>query len=258
MKIGFFDSGLGGLSILQSVARVMPEYDYVYYGDTDNLPYGEKSEAEIYAFSMKAMRYLFDQGALLTVIACNTASAETLRRLQDGFLPKEYPDRKILGVIIPAVEEVRDAEIKSALLIATKRTIDSRKYDRELQKLRAGIKLESIATPELVPFIEANRFDQAYDRIDQIVREHVVGKHEGLILGCTHYAILKERIRAKYPDLQIFSQDEIIPKKLLWYLEKHPEIASKLQSNRIRAIHLTAKRNDYAKDIESLLSHIKH
>ena len=106
MKIGFFDSGLGGLTILKAVTQALPSYDYEYFGDTAHVPYGNKSEEEIYELTKAGVEHLFEQECALVIIACNTASAETLRKLQDTFLKEEYPDRNILGVIIPMVEEV--------------------------------------------------------------------------------------------------------------------------------------------------------
>ena len=127
MTIGLFDSGLGGLTILRAVVKQLPQYDYVYYGDTANLPYGDKSEAEIYDLSVAAMDYLFGEGCALIIVACNTASAETLRKLQDEYLPKHYPERRILGVIIPTVETLIADGVEAALLLATKRTVESQK-----------------------------------------------------------------------------------------------------------------------------------
>src|SRR3989338_6111066 len=135
MKIGFFDSCLGGLITLKAVAKALPQYDYEFYGDTANLPYGGKSEEEIFELTKAGIMHLFKRDCLLVIVACNTASAETLRRLQDGFLKSEYPDHRVLGVIIPTVEELVSGDIKHALLVATKRTVDSGKYERELAKL---------------------------------------------------------------------------------------------------------------------------
>jgi glutamate racemase len=106
MKIGFFDSGLGGLTILKAVVKELPQYDYVYYGDTLHLPYGDKTEEEIFTLTKTGIEYLFEKGCVLVIVACNTASAETLRKLQDSWLLETYPDRKVLGVIVPTLERV--------------------------------------------------------------------------------------------------------------------------------------------------------
>ncbi len=257
MKIGFFDSGLGGLVILRSVTRALPAYDYLYYGDTVHLPYGDKSEAEIYAFSQAAMEYLFNHDCALVIIACNTASAETLRRLQDEWLPTQYPDRRILGVIIPTIEVLSATGSHQALLIATKRTVESKKYERELC-LRGDTTctLTAIATPALVPMIEAGEIAVAVESAWQTITPHLQIV-DTIILGCTHYAELKtalrERLVAGKWDVRILSQDEIIPQKLQEYLEAHPEMTKKLTIAGTRTIHLTAHRAEYDRIAGQLL-----
>ena len=129
MNIGFFDSGLGGLLILKAVARALPQYDYIYFGDTANLPYGDKTETEVYELTKAAIEELFNRDCLLVIVACNTASAESIRRIQDTYLKEEYHDRRILGVIVPTVEEVIEKGFKRAILLATTRTVESGKYE---------------------------------------------------------------------------------------------------------------------------------
>lgn len=226
MRIGFFDSGLGGLTVLEATRKRMPEYDYLFYGDTANLPYGDKTEEEIYTLTKNAVSYLFDHGALLVVVACNTASAETLRRLQDTLLVGSYADRKLLGVIIPTIEELVERGVEKALLIGTSRTVGSHKYDRELEKISSSLTLTSIATPGLVPAIESNDMGTAHR-----ILEEVIGSLEGevgtIVLGCTHYTVLKDHLRETY-GFEVLSQDEIIPGKLETYLQHHKEIESRL------------------------------
>lgn len=255
MKIGLFDSGLGGLTILRAVARELPEHDYYYYGDTANLPYGDKSEAEIYAFSVAAMEYLFGQGCTLVVIACNTASAETLRKLQDEYLPAHYPERRILGVIVPTVEVLIEGGVGHPLLIATTRTVESGKYERELQKHGSALQLTTRATPDLVPLIEAGKGEEASAKAVAVIDEalQVNPTIDSLVLGCTHYTELKDGLRTHYASrLQIFSQDEIIPEKLREYVARHPELVVGEGAN-IRSIHLTEHRPDYDRVIAQLL-----
>ena len=246
MKIGFFDSGLGGLTILQAVARELPAYDYEYFGDTKHLPYGDKTEIEVYTLTKVGVESLFERGCVLAIIACNTASAETLRKLQDEWLPTAYPDRKILGVIVPTVEEVSESGITNVALIATQRTVSSDKYKIELEnRMKESIKLTQIATPELVPFIELNELTAAtLAAVACIERE--AGESDGVILGCTHYTQIKTQLRSHFgKSKELFSQDEIIPKKLQAYLENHPEIESRLTKTGERSIHLTQHRPDY-------------
>ncbi len=240
MNIGFFDSGLGGLTILKAVAKQLPQYDYYYYGDTAHVPYGDKPEELIYEYSVAAMRHLFLHDCALVVVACNTASAETLRKLQNTFLPNEFPDRKILGVIIPTIETILTEGHTSGLLIGTKRTVESGKYQIELEHRSNGtVTLRGLATPALVPLIEDGQLDEAVEVAAQYIDTN---RREGevVVLGCTHYAILKDRLRERYGDLvHIFSQDEIIPQKLGEYLDRHLEIASLIADTGKRQIHLT-------------------
>lgn len=257
MKIGFFDSGLGGLTILKAVAQALPSYDYEYFGDTANLPYGDKTEDEIFALSVAAMRHLFARDCSLVIIACNTASAETLRKLQDEFLPVEFPDRRILGVIIPTVETVIDSGVAKVALIATKRTVESGKYEREFAKFSPAPQLYPVATPGLVPLIEAGKEVEGIESIAPVLDAFLADGVEGLILGCTHYTVLKERIQ-NYTDhkLTIFSQDDIIPAKLEQYLQAHPEIASCLTEMGRRNIHLSEVKASYDPIITHLLGGI--
>jgi glutamate racemase len=251
MKIGFFDSGLGGLIALKAVAKTLPQYDYEFYGDTANLPYGDKSEAVIFEFTKAGILHLFKRDCLLVVVACNTASAQTLRRLQDGFLKTEYPEHRVLGVIIPTMEEFIDSNISHALLVATTRTVESGKYERELNKLSKEVHLTSVATPLVVPLIEAGQYEEALGSLKATIKQS--GEVEGVILGCTHYSLLKDELRSEFPNLKIISQDEIIPAKLKDYLNRHTEIETKLSRGGTRNIYLTDKSPRYDHVIRELL-----
>jgi glutamate racemase len=251
MKIGFFDSGLGGLIALKAVAKTLPLYDYEFYGDTANLPYGDKTEEEIFELTKAGIVHLFNRDCLLVIVACNTASAETLRRLQDGFLKNEYPEHRVLGVIIPTVEELVEADIKHALLVATKRTVDSRKYEVELEKLTKAPLITACATPRLVPLIESGEHEAALRSLANTIKQR--GEVDALILGCTHYSLLKEELRKEFPTLTILSQDEIIPDKLNNYLSRHPEIENKLSKGSTRNVFLTDNSSRYDHIIRELL-----
>lgn len=245
MKIGLFDSGLGGLTILKAVVERLPQYDYLFYGDTAHLPYGDKTEAEIYALTKVGVKYLFERGAVLVIVACNTASAETVRKLQNEFLPNEYPDRKILGIIVPTIEELSYIQPTRVVLIATKRTVESRKYELELAHKGTGkVELISVATPELVPLIELGELETA--AAAAIEKIEAAGDSAVAVLGCTHYTQIKDRLRSHFKGRRlVISQDEVIPAKLQSYLTAHPEIATKLTHNGERSIHLTQHRPDY-------------
>ncbi len=240
MTIGFFDSGVGGLYVMERVARLMPEYNYVFYGDTKHVPYGDKPEEEIYQLTRNAVWYLFSHhNAKLVIVACNTASAETLRRLQDEFLIERFPDRKILGVIIPTIEALIESGVKKPLLIGTTRTVASGKFDRELEKRGVTDFLESVATPALVQLIEEGKLDEACGALSRTLGSHSEAGGDALVLGCTHYISLTDRLRGLYPRLQIFSQAEIIPDKLRHYLERHNEITKDLGREGKRHIELS-------------------
>lgn len=256
MKIGLFDSGLGGLTILRAVAAALPNYDYVYYGDTANLPYGDKTEEEIYRLSVAAMEYLFKEGCALVVVACNTASAETLRRLQIEYLPTKPEGRKILGVIIPTIETLLELDSGQVLLLATTRTVSSEKYERELERRASAVSLNAVAVPALVPLIESGEIEKAVlvakDTIDAWINS--TPSLGAVVLGCTHYTVLKDALRAHYGKrLRLISQDEIIPNKLSDYLKAHPELDDGELPTGKRLIHLTAQRPDYDQVIAQLL-----
>lgn len=255
MRIGLFDSGLGGLTILRAVAKALPQHDFYYYGDTLHLPYGDRSEEEIYVLSQAAVAYLFAQGCMLVVIACNTASAETLRKLQDEYLPHAYPERRILGVIIPTVETLREVGAKEVLLLATKRTVESKKYEREVATREGGMRLHAAATPELVPLIEVGKVDEAVEAAGAVIRiarsEHP--SIDTVVLGCTHYTVLAADLRGLFGnEMRFIAQDEVIPAKLAEYICNHPELGGE-QGEGKRVIYLTEHRPDYDRIIAQLL-----
>jgi glutamate racemase len=246
MKIGIFDSGLGGLIIAKAIKKHLSHYDYVYYGDTLNLPYGEKSKTQIYQFTKRGVEFLFKQNCSLVILACNTASALALRKIQQEFLPKNYPDRRVLGVVIPTLEKAdKNLKNKSIGVIATKATVDSKIYSKELTKIDSKTKIYEIATPELVTDIENDRVDKATKNLVGYL--NILTKHKicAIILGCTHYPILKQKIRQNIgKNVKIISQDEIIPKKLTNYLKRHKEIAEKLSKNG-KSEFFVSKQNEH-------------
>lgn len=230
MKIGLFDSGLGGLIVTHSVVAALPQYDYVYLGDTARVPYGNRSQATIYEFTKHAVEYLFEQNCQLVIVACNTASAEALRKIQQEFLPAHYPDRRVLGVLIPAAEEaVTQTQNGKIGVIATKSTVDSRAYIREIHKLSPHAIITQQSTPLLVPLIENNALQYADPMLNDYLAPLLSANIDTLILGCTHYPVLKHRIQQKVgTGVNIIAQDDVIPAKLTNYLQRHPEVESTL------------------------------
>lgn len=221
MKIGIFDSGLGGLVIAESIIQSLPEYDYVYLGDTARVPYGNRSRESVLTFTKEAVSYLFRQDCQLIIIACNTASAEALRVIQQEYLPKNYPDRRVLGVIIPTVEMVKEHQIVGVL--ATQSTVNSGSYIQELQKHEKSVKIIQQAAPLLVPLIENDELAFLPPILEKYLRPFK--SIDTLILGCTHYSVIKNQIKEQLGEsVTILTQDEIIPAKLKEYLERHPKI----------------------------------
>ncbi len=256
MKIGFFDSGLGGLLLLRAVSKVLPEYDYYYYGDTKNLPYGDKSDAQILEFTKQALEYLFAYECALVIVACNTASVKAVRELQDNWLLKKYPDRKLLGIVIPTVEYLLDnlnSSKQKVLLLATDLTVKSGKYKNELQQRKVdNLIFYEKATPDLVPLIESGNFGTATKRAVSYITEE--GREvDSVVLGCSHYIKIKKHIQEKMPSRKIIGQDEIIPYKLKTYLEKHQEIEEILSKNYNRQIYLTEHKDNYDTLIKEFL-----
>jgi glutamate racemase len=226
MKIGIFDSGLGGLIILRELKRQLPKYDYVYLGDTENLPYGEKTQKRIFELTQKGVEYLFKQDCALVIVACNTASSQALRKIQQEYLPKsKYSDRKVLGIIRPTVECV--PKTGKVGLIGTRRTIDSQAYKKEFIKTGHKISLLMKATPKLATMIESGELDEKV--LNQYLTPFKKAKVETLVLACTHYGDLKKTVVEIMSDnVRVIAQDDILPKKLKQYLKKHPEVSKKL------------------------------
>ena len=237
---------------MKAVTKELPEYDYIYYGDTENLPFGDKTEEEVYTLTKIGIENLFKRSCQLVIVACNTASAETLRRLQEELVVGEYSDRRILGMIIPTIETLVEKDKDQALLLATKRTIDSNKYQIELSKMDSLIHLKQVATPDLVPLIEIGDMDLALQTVKKVIDEEG-GESEVVVLGCTHYTELKQGLREEYREKVFLSQDEIIPAKLKSYLYCHPELESKLTRGRGREVHLTEHKPYYDKILQHLL-----
>ncbi len=252
-KIGVFDSGLGGLFIADSLRKRLSAYDYVYLGDTLNLPYGRRSDAAIYDLSEKAMRYLFAQGCELVIMACNTASAAALRKLQQGFLAREFPERRILGVVVPTLEVAIEHGAHRIGLLATQRTVHSNIYDIELKKINPFVKLTAVASPLLVPLIE----DDGQKYLDLVLEDYLrpmkEAKVQSLILGCTHYVALKDRVQQMMEDVDLISQDDIIPAKLEDYLARHPEMETRLSKGGTFEAHATDTNENFQKNLQDLM-----
>lgn len=228
--IGVFDSGYGGLTILRSLRKTLPDADFIYLGDNGRAPYGTRSFELVYSFTLEAVRYLFARGCHLVILACNTASAKALRSIQQRDLPQIDPNRRVLGVIRPTAEAVGHITRSGAVaLVGTPGTVASGSYDMELAKLFPDVKLYSHACPMWVPLVE--NMESEGDGADYFVRrdlEAVLSQSpdiDTLILGCTHYPLLLNKIRKYAPEgLTILPQGDIVAASLTDYLKRHPEI----------------------------------
>jgi len=250
-KIGIFDSGLGGLFILKSILKTLPDYDFIYLGDTKRVPYGNRSPETIYQFTKKAVEFLFSQNCQLIILACNTASAQALRKIQRQYLPRLNPARRVLGVIIPTIEATLESQNTDRIgILATPSTVASGTFVKEFKKATAGrrtkIKVWQQAAPLLVPLVENSGQKFAEPIIKEYLAPLTAKKVEAIVLGCTHYPALKDRIRqVAGRNIVVISQDEIIPGKLKDYLRRHKEIESKLQRQGKRIFFVTDMTRDF-------------
>lgn len=243
--IGIFDSGFGGLTVLKSIVQELPEYDYLYLGDNARAPYGGRSEKIIYKFTKQAVAFLFKQGCPLIIIACNTSSAKALRRIQQEYLPKTYPERRVLGVVRPSAEEIVTITSNNKVgLLATERVVSSMAYIKEIKKLNPSIEIFQQACPLLVPIVEAGEHD--WEGTDLIVKKYLRGLFDQngdidtLLLACTHYPILYPTFERNVPsNVKILEQGPLVAKSLKDYILRHPEIGGKLSTGATQTLLTT-------------------
>lgn len=268
--IGIFDSGLGGLTVLNKLIKIMPDYDYIYFADSARAPYGGKSRKEIYSHTEEAVKFLFKKNCRLIILACNTASAVALRKLQRGYLKKNYPQRRILGVIIPNLETIIDtlncSRKKKIGIIGTKMTIKSRVYEKELKKIIKNLKIYNKYCPELVPLIES---DFSHTNITETILKKYLKPLQKknidmLVLACTHYPILNKQIKKITNNkIKILDTSNKLALKTKYYLKRHPEIEKKLSKKGQRVFYSTGNiillkkfTAKYLKIKNGLFSHI--
>lgn len=233
--IGVFDSGFGGLTILRGLVKELPAYNYLYLGDTARNPYGTRSNEVIYEFTKQAVDFMFSNGCELILFACNTASSDALQKIQQDYLPVAYPNKIVLGVLIPAAEEaITKTRNKKIGVIATEATVRSGAFVRELVNLEPKIKVFQNPCPLLVPIVEEG---EQNSKATTIILEKYLNplKRKGidtLILGCTHYGILENQIKKLVgPNITIISEAKVIPNKFAGYLKTHPVLEQTLGKN---------------------------
>ncbi|MBQ9164681.1 MAG: glutamate racemase [Bacteroidaceae bacterium] len=235
--IGVFDSGYGGLTILNEIRKEMPQYDYIYLGDNARAPYGTRSFDVVYEFTVQAVEKLFKLGCPLVILGCNTASAKALRSVQRYYLPKYAPDRRVLGVIIPTAEVVGQLSRNQHIgVLATSGTISSDSYTMEIVKQSPKAVVTGLACPMWVPIIENGEADKpgadyfVKDSIDKLMA--LDPEIDTVILGCTHFPLLMDKIKKYIPEhVKIVPQGKYIARSLQDYLRRHYEMREKITMN---------------------------
>jgi glutamate racemase len=228
--LGFFDSGLGGLSILRAIRDRLPQYSTIYLGDNARTPYGSRPLDVIHRFTLEGVVELFNRGAQLIVLACNTSSSSALRRIQQEYLPTHHPEKRVLGIIIPTAEEVtRLSRSRRLGILATQATVASQAYPQEIHKIDPDVTVFQQACPKLVPIIEAGEdpTSATTECVEGLLEQDA--RIDTILLGCTHYALIEGVIRQLVPEhIRVISQGPIVAEKLADYLRRHPEIEQRL------------------------------
>ena len=255
--IGIFDSGYGGLTILNAIRNRLPQYDYLYLGDNARAPYGPRSFNIVYRFTLEAVKYLFEQGCNLVILACNTASAKALRTIQQNDLPTIAPSKRVLGVIRPTVEKIGEISKTGNIgILGTAGTVQSQSYDIEIEKLHPSFKVFSQSCPLWVPLVEnleahnegADYFVEKY--INQLLTQS--SDIDSIILGCTHYPILIDKIKKFTPQhINIVEQGGIVADSLADYLSRHPEMDIRCSKNG-ECTYLTTEDEDKFNNMASV------
>lgn len=248
--IGVFDSGFGGLSVFKSFLEKLPEYNYIYFGDNARAPYGGRSQDVIYEYTKEAVDFLFAQGATLIIIACNSASSGALRKIQQEYLPKAYPGKKVLGVVRPLAEmAANDKDAKKIGIIGTKATINSHVYKTEIKKINNEKEVIEKSAPLLVPLIEEAWLHKKETKmiLKKYLRPLKEKQIDSLILGCTHYPFLFPEIRNIMPKrCKIYNPGEIVAESLKNYIQRHKELNLKRSKNAQHKIYTSGQAGDFS------------
>lgn len=249
--IGVFDSGYGGLTILKEIVKVLPDYDYLYMGDNARAPYGPRSFETVYQYTLEAVQWFFSQGCELVVLACNTASAKALRTIQQRDLPGIDPHKRVLGVIRPTTEVIGQySKTAKVGILGTAGTVASDSYPIEIAKFFPQVKVYQEACPMWVPLVENDEYDKpGADYFVQQHLDHILSLDAGidtLLLACTHYPLLINKIRQYVPSgISIVSQGEIVAQSLDAYLKRHAGLARQCSRNGERMFYTTDSTADF-------------
>jgi len=243
--IGIFDSGYGGLTVFRSIFQQLPQYDYIYMGDTARAPYGNRSFQTIHQYTWECVQWLFKQGCPLIILACNTASAKALRTIQQKDLLNEDPAKRVLGVIRPTAEVIGNYTKTGEIgVLGTKGTVQSESYLIEIGHFFPDVKVYQQACPLWVPIVENGEYDQP--GADYFVKKYlgqILAQSpdiDTLLLACTHYPLLQKKIAEFLPDgIKVVPQGDIVAASLVDYLKRHPEMEAMLSKNNTQKFFTT-------------------
>lgn len=258
--IGIFDSGYGGLTILSKIREVLPQYDFIYLGDNARTPYGTRSFEIVYEFTLQAVAKLFEMGCPLVILACNTASAKALRTIQVNDLPRMDATRRVLGVIRPTVECIGSlTQSRHIGVLATTGTIRSESYPLEVHKLYPDIRVTGQACPMWVPLVENNEAHSAGADffVQKYIRQLLSADPaiDTVILGCTHYPLLLDKIRQYMPpQVAIVSQGELVAASLKDYLSRHVEMNGRCTQGGLCTYYTTEAEDKFCESASTFLN----
>ncbi len=243
--IGIFDSGYGGLTVFRSILDALPGYDYIYFGDNARAPYGNRSFQTIHQYTWDCVQWLLEQGCPLIILACNTASAKALRTIQQRDLQNAGPNKRVLGVIRPTAEVIGNYTQTGQIgVLGTRGTVQSGSYLTEISHFFPDIKVYQQACPLWVPLVENGEHDKpGTDYFVKSYLDQIMAQSPGidtLLLACTHYPLLQDKIKAYLPaNVNVVVQGDIVAQSLVDYLQRHPEIEGKLTKNAGRQFFTT-------------------
>lgn len=251
--IGVFDSGYGGLTVLKEIVRVLPQYDYIYFGDNARAPYGTRSFDTVYYYTLECVQWFFKQGCSLVILACNTASAKALRTIQQNDLPSLAPGKRVLGVIRPTTEKIGEfTKTGQVGILGTNGTVESNSYPIEIKKFFPHVEVYQEACPIWVPLIENMEYEnEGADFFIKKNLKNLMSKAENidtLLLACTHYPLIKNKIEKFLPEgVQVVSQASIVAASLQDYLNRHREIEEKCSKGGTVNFYTTDSTDDFDK-----------
>lgn len=257
--IGVFDSGIGGLTVLKEIQKELPEYEYLYFGDSARAPYGTRSFDVVYNYTLECVRKMFEMGCELIILACNTASAKALRSIQQNDLPNIGPDKRVLGVVRPTSEIVGDMSKSDNIgIFATEGTVKSKSYLIEINNFSPKTKVVQVACPLWVPLIENNEIhtkgSEFYikQKVDELMA--LDPKIDTILLGCTHYPVIADEIEKHLnSNVKVISQGEIVAKSLKDYLLRHPELEEKCSKESNTTYYTTENPSEFSEKAKIFL-----